>query len=50
MAETGRSISKMEQCNRTPLGMVMRKTEPRSVIVEKCFAEARQLFAPNTQA
>ena len=33
-----------------PLGMVMRKTEPRSVIAEKCFAEARQLFAPNTQA
>ena len=33
-----------------PLGMVMRKTEPRSAIAEKCFAEARQLFAPNTQA
>ncbi|MBC6627067.1 LysR family transcriptional regulator [Pseudomonas sp.] len=33
-----------------PLGMVMRKTEPRSVIAEKCFAEARRLFAPNTQA
>ena len=33
-----------------PLGMVMRKTEPRSVIAEKCFAEAKQLFAPNTQA
>ncbi|MBN1079768.1 LysR family transcriptional regulator [Pseudomonas sp. 1079] len=33
-----------------PLGMVMRKTEPRSVIAEKCFAEARQLFAPNTHA
>ena len=33
-----------------PLGLVMRKTEPRSVIAEKCFAEARQLFAPNTQA
>ncbi|MDE1528734.1 LysR family transcriptional regulator [Pseudomonas carnis] len=33
-----------------PLGMVMRKTEPRSVIAEKCFAEARRLFAPNTRA
>ena len=33
-----------------PLGMVMRKTEPRSPIAEKCFAQARQLFAPNTQA
>lgn len=33
-----------------PLGMVMRKTEPRSAIAEKCFAEARQLFAHNTQA
>ena len=33
-----------------PLGMVMRKTEPRSVIAEKCFAEARRLFAPNTEA
>ncbi|MBC2658525.1 LysR family transcriptional regulator [Pseudomonas sp. MSSRFD41] len=28
-----------------PLGMVMRKTEPRSAIAEKCFAEARKLFA-----
>ncbi|MBK3510886.1 LysR family transcriptional regulator [Pseudomonas sp. MF6747] len=28
-----------------PLGMVMRKTEPRSAIAEKCFAEAKQLFA-----
>ncbi|WP_016963357.1 LysR family transcriptional regulator [Pseudomonas protegens] len=28
-----------------PLGLVMRKTEPRSAIAEKCFAEARKLFA-----
>ncbi|AZF07420.1 LysR family transcriptional regulator [Pseudomonas sp. R5-89-07] len=28
-----------------PLGMVMRKTEPRSAIAEKCFAHARELFA-----
>lgn len=28
-----------------PLGLVMRKTEPRSAIAEKCFAEARVLFA-----
>ncbi|AZF44492.1 LysR family transcriptional regulator [Pseudomonas sp. R1-43-08] len=28
-----------------PLGMVMRKTEPRSAIAEKCFAEAKRLFA-----
>jgi DNA-binding transcriptional LysR family regulator len=27
-----------------PLGLVMRKTEPRSAIAEKCFAQARQLF------
>lgn len=27
-----------------PLGLVMRKTEPRSAIAEKCFAEARLLF------
>ena len=27
-----------------PLGLVMRKTEPRSAIAEKCFAEARKLF------
>lgn len=27
-----------------PLGVVMRKTEPRSVIAENCFAEARMLF------
>ncbi|BCQ69905.1 transcriptional regulator [Pseudomonas sp. Eqa60] len=28
-----------------PLGLVMRKTEPRSAIAEKCFAEAKKLFA-----
>jgi hypothetical protein len=28
-----------------PLGLVMRKTEPRSAIAEKCFAQARKLFA-----
>ncbi|MGE8098371.1 LysR family transcriptional regulator [Pseudomonas fluorescens] len=28
-----------------PLGLVMRKTEPRSAIAEKCFAEALKLFA-----
>jgi len=28
-----------------PLGMVMRKTEPRSAIAEKCFAQAKRLFA-----
>ncbi|MBI6659351.1 LysR family transcriptional regulator [Pseudomonas sp. MF6751] len=28
-----------------PLGMVMRKTEPRSAIAEKCFAQAQKLFA-----
>jgi len=28
-----------------PLGLVMRKTEPRSAIAEKCFAEAQKLFA-----
>ncbi|AZF34021.1 LysR family transcriptional regulator [Pseudomonas sp. R4-35-07] len=33
-----------------PLGMVMRKTEPRSAIAEKCFAHAKQLFAAKTQA
>ena len=27
-----------------PLGLVMRKTEPRSAIAEKCFAEAKKLF------
>ncbi|MFJ4543486.1 LysR family transcriptional regulator [Pseudomonas sp. NPDC088885] len=27
-----------------PLGMVMRKTEPRSAIAEKCFAEARKML------
>jgi DNA-binding transcriptional LysR family regulator len=27
-----------------PLGLVMRKTEPRSAIAEKCFAQAQQLF------
>ncbi len=27
-----------------PLGLVMRKTEPRSAIAEKCFAEARKMF------
>ncbi len=27
-----------------PLGLVMRKTEPRSAIAEKCFAEARKLY------
>ncbi|WOE77398.1 LysR family transcriptional regulator [Pseudomonas protegens] len=30
-----------------PLGLVMRKTEPRSAIAEKCFAEAKKLFAIN---
>lgn len=28
-----------------PLGLVMRKTEPRSAIAEKCFAHAQQMFA-----
>ncbi|TSD77744.1 LysR family transcriptional regulator [Pseudomonas sp. KBS0710] len=28
-----------------PLGLVMRKTEPRSAIAEKCFAHAKQVFA-----
>ncbi|KQM54828.1 LysR family transcriptional regulator [Pseudomonas sp. Leaf15] len=28
-----------------PLGLVMRKTEPRSAIAEKCFAHAQQVFA-----
>ncbi|WP_025126715.1 LysR family transcriptional regulator [Pseudomonas sp. PH1b] len=32
-----------------PLGLVMRKTEPRSVIAEQCFAEARKLFAGNNE-
>lgn len=32
-----------------PLGMVMRKTEPRSAIAEKCFAHARELFAAKGQ-
>ena len=27
-----------------PLGLVMRKTEPRSAIAEKCFAHAQQVF------
>jgi DNA-binding transcriptional LysR family regulator len=27
-----------------PLGLVMRKTEPRSAIAEKCFAEAKCLI------
>jgi len=27
-----------------PLGLVMRKTEPRSAIAEKCFAHAQQMF------
>ncbi|WP_397448334.1 LysR family transcriptional regulator [Pseudomonas sp. NA-150] len=27
-----------------PLGLVMRKTEPRSAIAEKCFEEAKRLF------
>ncbi|MNE12369.1 hypothetical protein D3C80_1051640 [compost metagenome] len=31
-----------------PLGLVMRKTEPRSAIAEKCFAEARKLFCAKT--
>ncbi|NBF04661.1 LysR family transcriptional regulator [Pseudomonas sp. Fl5BN2] len=31
-----------------PLGLVMRKTEPRSVIAEQCFAQARALFAPTS--
>ena len=30
-----------------PLGLVMRKTEPRSAIAEKCFAHAKQMFAGN---
>lgn len=28
----------------TPLGLVMRKTEPRSPIATKCFAEAKKLY------
>ncbi|MCP2053670.1 UNVERIFIED_ORG: DNA-binding transcriptional LysR family regulator [Pseudomonas fluorescens] len=28
-----------------PLGLVMRKTEPRSAIAEKCFAHAQEMFA-----
>ncbi|AZF12724.1 LysR family transcriptional regulator [Pseudomonas sp. R2-37-08W] len=32
-----------------PLGMVMRKTEPRSAIAEKCFAHAKELFAAKAQ-
>jgi DNA-binding transcriptional LysR family regulator len=31
-----------------PLGMVMRKTEPRSALAEKCFSEAKALFALKT--
>ncbi|NMX57746.1 MULTISPECIES: LysR family transcriptional regulator [unclassified Pseudomonas] len=30
-----------------PLGLVMRKTEPRSAIAEKCFTHAKQMFAGN---
>ena len=33
-----------------PLGLVMRKTEPRSAIAEKCFAEARKLFGVEVSA
>jgi hypothetical protein len=33
-----------------PLGLVMRKTEPRSAIAEKCFAEARKLFGVEVTA
>ena len=33
-----------------PLGMVMRKTEPRSAIAEKCFAEAKKLFTPQSMS
>nr|WP_251029449.1 LysR family transcriptional regulator [Pseudomonas fluorescens] len=33
-----------------PLGLVMRKTEPRSAIAEKCFAEAKRLFGAESKA
>ena len=33
-----------------PLGMVMRKTEPRSAIAEKCFGEAKKLFTPQSMS
>ncbi|AZT83810.1 LysR family transcriptional regulator [Marinobacter sp. NP-4(2019)] len=29
-----------------PMGILMRRTEPRSALAEKCFEEARSIFAP----
>lgn len=44
LSEHLRVIPIAEASVHSPLGLVLRRTEPRSALAEKCFAEARSLF------
>ncbi|MCY1287060.1 aminoethylphosphonate catabolism associated LysR family transcriptional regulator [compost metagenome] len=45
LSEHLRVIPIAEASVHAPLGLVLRRTEPRSALAEKCFAEARAIFA-----
>ncbi|MCY1270127.1 Hydrogen peroxide-inducible protein activator [compost metagenome] len=44
LSEHLRVVPIAESSVHAPLGLVLRRTEPRSVLAEKCFAEARGIF------
>jgi len=46
MNEHLRILPIQEAVIHSPLGLVMRRSEPRSALAEKCFAEAKSIFNP----